>query len=463
MTRDRFENLILQFIDLLSKYLPIDFHRTKHRLLHAYWRKHMILISKMSHSEVINSFFRSFLLQMKAIPVFQYRSLSPYLELAIKNNSISHMPIFNKADLQNHEDYLYNRFEPYLATSLLSTGTTGQPFINIKPIKEVSYMYFMVIKSIREYLCQPNFFPSLAYINILDSKQDSSYGNGKNQFFEVLDIDPKQGKGMILNTMLTDTNRLKQILKIIKENQVNVISISPDVGDRFCTRLIEEGIRFSDHNICLVITSGNTLRPEIRRKISEYFNAPVMDMIVSSELGLIAAECRYHSGYHIANPFLILEVLKENRKLSGQGSGSLIATNLFNTITPFVRFNTQDIVKLKAKHTCQCGKKGQHLESFYGREVNHFITLKGRKVNPALDPITFLSNGVKQFQLIQESADEITLNYFSSCHSLDKKQRDSISRYLCRLMEGEVKVNFNFKNPVFKATDKIQLTLNRIN
>ncbi len=124
-------------------------------------------------------------------------------------------------------------------------------------------------------------------------------------------------------------------------------------------------------------TTGNTLFPEARREIEEAFGCPVFDAY-GTEGAATIFECPKHGCYHAADEYGISEVLDELGNPIERGIGRLIATDLWNFVHPFIRYDTQDLVEID-DNPCGCGRKLKRIVRILGRD-NEVLEMKnGRK------------------------------------------------------------------------------------
>lgn len=159
----------------------------------------------------------------------------------------------------------------------------------------------------------------------------------------------------------------------------------------------------------VVITGGELLTDETRKKLTEKFGCYVQTHYSCTEAGEIACECS-EGHLHINEDWVIVEpVDRDNRPVGfGVRSDKVLITNLANYIQPFIRYELTDRV-IVHDEPCRCGK------------VTHWIEIEGRT-----DDILTLENGVRiapmslykileevksvrRFQLVQKSANRLEL------------------------------------------------------
>ncbi len=157
-----------------------------------------------------------------------------------------------------------------------------------------------------------------------------------------------------------------------------------------------------------VMTTGDTLFPHYRRLIESVFQCEVFDGY-GGESTPIAFECNSHSGYHICDESVIVEVLREGEEVSDGELGEIVFTSLYNYAMPFIRYNIQDVGR-PSVDSCSCGRGLSMLKSVEGRNTDIVVTPTGKFL--IVHFFTWLFEyieGVDQFQVIQKKIDELNI------------------------------------------------------
>ncbi|MGB4056703.1 MAG: hypothetical protein WBK77_01315 [Alphaproteobacteria bacterium] len=160
-----------------------------------------------------------------------------------------------------------------------------------------------------------------------------------------------------------------------------------------------------------ILTNSEACTKAERVKIGERMGAPVFDEYSSVELSYIATECK-EGRYHIVEDNVRVDVLNPD----SEGMGEIVATNLVNTYTPFIRYRQGDIIQIAAaSECCDCGNKFRHFQSFQGR-TDQFLQSQTIGLVPpdrvmALYDRTLIEAKAKvaEFQIIQTKLDEVRL------------------------------------------------------
>jgi len=169
-----------------------------------------------------------------------------------------------------------------------------------------------------------------------------------------------------------------------------------------------EGINFDG-----IISSAEVLPQASLQVIEETFKCRVFNRYGTKELGGIACECEAHNGLHVSAENNLIEILCDDRPTRPGETGSIIVTNLNNWGMPFIRYSIGDEGAWGDDSRCPCGRSSPRLETVEGRIVDRFITRDGRSswAGFAGDgySLLFAQPTIKQFQIIQESLDKITV------------------------------------------------------
>lgn len=110
-----------------------------------------------------------------------------------------------------------------------------------------------------------------------------------------------------------------------------------------------EGFRLADCGIHTVICTAEPLSGAKRAKLSDLWGAKVYDSIGMTEMMMMGAETAPDSGFRIWSDFVFPEVVDPatHRPVAPGEEGLLVVTSLStNEATPFLRWNTGDVVRL---------------------------------------------------------------------------------------------------------------------
>lgn len=139
---------------------------------------------------------------------------------------------------------------------------------------------------------------------------------------------------------------LKEILDKIESSQPSIIRSYPI--PLYLLAQYRNNHRDEYHHKPLhVMTTGSTLPAAYRTEIERAFGCDIIDSY-SCEGTADCYETRAHDGYHITDYYGIIEVLDDNNRPITDGIGRVVSTDLWNLAHPFIRYDTQDLVEVRA-------------------------------------------------------------------------------------------------------------------
>jgi phenylacetate-CoA ligase len=149
-----------------------------------------------------------------------------------------------------------------------------------------------------------------------------------------------------------------------------------------------------------VLTTSETLRPEMRETIESVYQCPAFDAYGSVELCCLATECERHR-LHVSPDVGILELLDETGRPVGPGeAGEIVATGLLNHAQPLIRYRTGDWA-VRSEEACPCGRAMPVIREIVGRIEDLVIAPDGREVvrlHGAFEAVPSIREG----QIVQE-------------------------------------------------------------
>ena len=200
---------------------------------------------------------------------------------------------------------------------------------------------------------------------------------------------------------------LLNVLNKIKKYQPEFVRCYPDplyFLVKYARKRGINGVKLKGIN-----TTGNILFPEARKIIESFFKCRITDAF-SCEGGANVTECSTGESYHSAMEYAYTEVLDEHGHEVKLGQrGRLVTTDLWNLATPFIRYDTQDIV-VKSEKECSCGRKLLSIDRIEGRDSDILVTPDGKIVIVHIFTIFFeWIKSVDQFQAIQNDYDDFLI------------------------------------------------------
>ena len=253
---------------------------------------------------------------------------------------------------------------------------------------------------------------------------------------------------------------IEEQIKELQGENPDLLIINPS---RF--EVIEEKLRETDPHAIrprIVMTGGNVLARESRRRMEAIFGVPVIDLYSSWEFGNIAWECSHRAGYHMNTDSLVIELIHEGRRVSPGERGELIITGLDAYAMPFIRYQIGDI-GLLSDHGCPCGRGLPLLERIEGRNNDLIRLADGRVVSSY--PITNLLRsipGILQFRFVQEGLREFKVDLVTG-KGFGRETIEKAEKGLGEILGPDIILQFRMVNEIPPdPSGKIRSVLSRV-
>lgn len=189
-----------------------------------------------------------------------------------------------------------------------------------------------------------------------------------------------------------------------------------------------------------VMTSSETLSPEMREVINQAFQGEkVFDQYGSREL-YMGSECSAHDGYHIHSEVILHELLDSNNEPVKPGEmGRVVLTDLTNEAFPFVRYENGDMATETDYAPCSCGVTLPKIAKVNGR-IADMITLKSAVLTPP-NFATLMSDfkGIKHYQIRQPRIDYLEILIVPD-HDFDEGLKSYVTSATNEMVNNEAEV-----------------------
>lgn len=367
----------------------------------------------------------SWLLQHAAENVPFYRELYRRLRLFPSQlrtiPDLGLLPIVSKAVFRERplKDFLAANIPPDRHLQWTTSGSTGEPFKfyldrRMMPLVSASHLYYDSCFGFNPFdryvrvMAPPVDAPPLPRDTPLSrrfrytmySRLQAKYESWTQRRFSMFDVDGERAEDIY---QCIESFRPKYIL--------GYTSTLATIGDE----LLRRQLRLS-RPLGGVITIAETLTPERRRSIEEYFRAPIINRYGQREFKFWCAQSCPESPvrFHVNTDLVAWEIVREDGAPAAPGeSGRLVLTNLHNYAMPFIRYDTGDRAVAGAT-ACNCGRGFPLIEQLEGRSQECLRTPSGRMINPVgLGQYLFVSHNyvdvVRHYQLAVDAPDRMRL------------------------------------------------------
>ena len=270
---------------------------------------------------------------------------------------------------------------------------------------------------------------------------------------------PIQKMWIFKTKRISPFDKLDTQIKKIQEFDPKIMTAYPS-----CARALAKEIKVKDIQgikMRSIFTGGETLDPYTRRLVENTFEAEIFDGYGANEVGVVSVECAKHCGYHILEDFVVCEVLRDGEQAAVGEEGEITVTNLTNYVMPFIRYNLEDQGSLIGNQ-CSCGNSFPLMKISQGRKSD-VIRLSDGRVISALAVycrLPFIS-GIKQFQVVQEEIDKLTVRITKET-TFTNKTFEEIKKMMRSLL-GDVEINVVAVDNIPKEkTGKFKLFISKI-
>ncbi len=196
-----------------------------------------------------------------------------------------------------------------------------------------------------------------------------------------------------------------------------------------------------------VRSMGEILEPGLVALCQREWGVPVRDNYSCEELATLALTCLEHDHLHIQAERALVEILDDDNRPCAPGEvGRVVVTGLMNFATPLIRYELGD--RAIAGAPCPSGLGLGVIERIIGRERLPVVLPSGDRLFPVLDaePL-LLKGGVRQYQLVQTSVEEIDIKLVADDRLTDAAAAE-ISAHLQRNFGHPFQFNFDYVDEI---------------
>ena len=360
------------------------------------------------------------LIQASKVPYYAeiYNNLGfdPRLDFK-KLSDLSILPILTKEIITERYVDLINPTYKSIAIEYSTSGSTGNPMNMLLTPYMVAIDKAMIFRhhSWATNKMRPTIFSIRSYVRKNEKSPFYRYDRiSNNYFFSAYDLTKKN----------------------VKFYRDYIVKINPDIirGYPSSISLLCEFLTSKDikrlTNLKGIYTSSETLTSDERNRIVNLFGNRLFNWYGMTEPAIIIKEGPNHEGMHLCFEYGYHEFLDSDLKPQIK---NLITTSYFNSVMPFIRYDTQDLVQIFEKEfiPSQTSKITLPLvKTVIGRKDDYIIGFEGHKV-PSINFYTFFRTfkNIIGFQIIQYSSREI-LCLIKNRHKLNHEELQKINHGL---------------------------------
>ncbi|MCX6556773.1 MAG: AMP-binding protein [Candidatus Aminicenantes bacterium] len=158
----------------------------------------------------------------------------------------------------------------------------------------------------------------------------------------------------------------------------------------------------------LLIVGGTFSGANARDRLAKVYGGRVIEHYGAMEAGTIAFACPDGQGMHPLWPAVIVEIVRDGKPCAPGSPGEVVVTNLWNTVTPIIRYSGLNDTAVLEPGACSCANPARRLTLLGGRQVDALRLANGVLIHPfrltlALERIP----GLDRFQIVQETVDRV--------------------------------------------------------
>jgi len=342
-------------------------------------------------------------------------------------SDLARLPILDKQQVRDNPDQFINRrCDKSRLIEDHTSGSTGQPLRFSLTVEQKAYEMAYSIRFWRwaGYHTGARIAAFRHYIP--KTQNDPLWEHNarmRTLFFSVYDMKPAN-----LRAYVEEFNRF----------QPQFVRGYPSSIYIFAQFAASEGLRV--HAPRAVLSSSETLSPEMRAVIERTLQCPVYDWWGSNERVVTACQCERRGPFHVNGEGGILELVPTANAASEDGH-RMIGTGLINHAMPLIRYDLGDLA-VPAKDPCGCGRGLPCIERILGR-VNDTIVTGEQKYVPSVRFYTLFEthDKVRQFQVVQTEPNAVVVRIVPA-QKFNGAETNELRGKLARFLGDAVKIDF---------------------
>ncbi|MYM90974.1 phenylacetate--CoA ligase family protein, partial [Rugamonas sp. FT82W] len=181
-----------------------------------------------------------------------------------------------------------------------------------------------------------------------------------------------------------------------------------------------------------IMTSSETMDPDVRAQVEAVFGVKVFDWYGQAERVAAIANCE-HGNYHLLTDYSVVELLDQ-----GDGRAELVGTSLNNRATSLVRYRTGDLVEM-GEGPCACGRVFPVVKAIGGRKERVITLPDGRQIG-RLDHVFKGADQVVEGQIVYRGQARFELNVVAAAGFGAADEAQLVDNFLLRVPDVAVSV-----------------------
>ena len=148
----------------------------------------------------------------------------------------------------------------------------------------------------------------------------------------------------------------EKAVKLLRDLQPTVVITTPSYAISLMEAARDSSFDLTRLPIKKMWLTGEGCSPAFRSRVEKYWGTKAESYYGSLEGGVIAIECDTHTGYHVTQTHVFVEIVdpKTGRVMEPGEIGEIVVTCLLRFDTPLIRYRTQDLGYIDPE-PCRCG------------------------------------------------------------------------------------------------------------
>lgn len=342
------------------------------------------------------------------VPFYRSRALST---IAFHDpDQLARLPLLDKSDVQAAgRQMISDRYRDRRLTEIHTGGTTGKPLAIYcdSAALQRNYAFFVRFKE---------------SAGIRDGARVATFAG--RTLVPAGAGPPYWRHNRAANTLLFSSYHigpasLPEYVDALGDFRAALIDSYPSSIEPIARYLLDRGI--TDIRPTAVITSSETLFPEVRTLIERAFGCKVFDHYGSAEMAALITQCELGT-YHVEPQFGVVELIEGGKAVGPGERGEIVATGFINPVMPLIRYRMGDYA-VRGTGPCPCGRAGETILRIEGRMDDVIVTPEGNLVG-RLDPIFKSVASLYETRIVQDLVDHLRVEIVASAGFTDTMEQE---------------------------------------
>ncbi|MBN2083184.1 hypothetical protein JW859_13380 [bacterium] len=345
---------------------------------------------------------------------------------SVASEQLSHLPVLDKPGLQKLFPRLQENYKHRADVYPNATGgSTGEPVSYLRSKLQdnagggASYEMFKLL----------GWRPGMLRVSLWGSERDIGRAEKRKGWWKSLLDDTT-----LVGAYAPDEEVFRRFVDTIEARPGCAVYGFTSLLAECARVMVKNGWQLAPGAVGTAWVGAEAVSDAQREVFYRAFGVRLRDHYGSRECSTIAAECD-HRTRHINPRYLVEAVDHATRRVLPAGEvGSLLVTDLFNEVTPLIRYEIGDLGSVDWGD-CPCGRSGFCLTELTGRTAGLFELESGRKVSALFfNHLLKEFPTVLQFQVLRDGLAEFRVAYTGEALSADEQAR--LESVVSHLLEG---------------------------